>query len=140
MIGRVVSVKMKNTAVILVEYVKTHPLYKKSYTQSKKFFAHDTLGVSLGDIVEIISVKPVSKNKHFKVLKVIGRDIEEIVNEQLQEQAEKAIGEVMPEEEETKELSDVSTKQSLPSGEGQTEEVKEKPKRVSKKRKEKSES
>lgn len=99
MIGRVVSVKMKNTVVVLVEYVKTHPLYKKSYTQSKKFLVDDVLGVSLGDVVEIVSTRPISKNKHFKTLKVVGRDIKEIVDKKLQEQAQKDIGEVMPEEE-----------------------------------------
>lgn len=99
MIGRVVSVKMKNTVVVLVEYLKTHPLYKKTYLQSKKFLVDDALAVSLGDMVEIVPTRPVSKNKHFKVAKVIGRDITGVVGEQLKKQAEEVIAEVMPGEE-----------------------------------------
>ena len=100
MVGRVVSTKMKNTVVVLVEYVKTHPLYKKTYLQTKKFLVDDVLGVRVGDVVEIASIKPVSKNKHFKVAKVVGRDITEVVSEQLKEQAQELIAEVMPEEKE----------------------------------------
>lgn len=98
MVGRVVSTKMKNTVVVLVEYVKTHPLYKKTYLQSKKFLADDGLGVKLGDIVAIVQTKPISKNKHFKVSEVLGKDIAKVVSEQLKEQAAGVIAEVMPEE------------------------------------------
>ena len=104
MTGRVVSVKMKNTIVVLVEYTKTHPLYKKTYLQSKKFLVDDQLGVSLGDIVKIVSTKPISKRKHFKVEKIIGRDIEQIVGEELQQQVAKVIEEVMPVEKDDERL------------------------------------
>ena len=87
MVGRVVSVKMNNTVVALVERVKTHPLYKKSYKSSKKYLVDDSLGVKLGDIIEMQSIRPLSKNKHFKVLKVVGRNIEEIVEEELKQEA-----------------------------------------------------
>lgn len=95
--GRVVSVKPQKTAVVLVERIKTHPLYQKSYRRSKKYLAHDEIGVTPGDVVEIVMVRPISKNKHFKVVRVVGRDIEAIVSEQLQEEAEAEIAEVMPE-------------------------------------------
>lgn len=100
MIGRVVSVKMAKTAVVLVESRKTHPLYKKSYKSSKRYLVDDQLGVKLGDIVDVQKIRPVSKNKHWKVLKVIGRNIEEIVEEELKETAAEAMAEVMPEEKE----------------------------------------
>lgn len=100
MIGRVVSIKMNNTAVVLVTGTKKHPLYKKTYTHSKKFLADDLLKTKLGDIVEIVETKPISKRKFWKVSKVVGRDITEIVEEELKEQAAEDIAEVLPEEEE----------------------------------------
>lgn len=101
--GRVVSVKIPTTVTILTVRRRVHPLYHKAFTRSKKYLVHDELGVSLGDIVDIIKVRPISKNKHFKVLKVIGKDIEAVVSKQLQEEAAEAIAEVIPEEKEIEE-------------------------------------
>ncbi len=98
MTGRVVSVKMQKSAVVLVESKKTHPLYKKSYAWSKKYIVDDPIGVVLGDLVEIIKIRPMSKNKHFRISKVLGKDFVAIAEEQLKESAEEAIEEVMPEE------------------------------------------
>src|SRR6185369_9778132 len=94
--GRVVSIKNKNTATVLVTGRKTHPLYKKTYVFSKKFLVEDQLGVTLGQIVEIIPTKPISKRKFWKVTKVVGRDIEAIVDEQLKEQAAEVMAEAVP--------------------------------------------
>lgn len=99
MTGRVVSTKMKNTATVLVERVATHPLYKKTYVQSKRFLVDDSHGVKLGDIVEIVKVRPISKNKHWKIVKVLGKNFAEIAEEHLKEKAEQAISEVMPQPE-----------------------------------------
>lgn len=98
MIGRVVSVKSKNTVTILVERIAKHPLYKKTYRQSKKYLADDSIGVKLGDIVDFINCKPISKRKSFKITKVLGKNFAEIAEEHLKEKAEQAISEVMPEE------------------------------------------
>jgi small subunit ribosomal protein S17 len=95
--GRVTSVKNKQTATVLVTASKTHPLYKKSYTFSKKYLVHDELGVSMGDLVEIIQTRPISKMKRWKIEKVVGRSIKEMVAEELKEKAEEAIDEVIPE-------------------------------------------
>lgn len=95
--GRVTSVKVPQTVTVLVEWQKTHPLYKKTFKKSKKYLVHDDLKVSLGDVVEIVKVKPISKNKHFKVVKVVGQEIKVIIAEQLKEEAAEAIAEVMPE-------------------------------------------
>lgn len=111
MTGRVVSTKMKNTATVLVERVATHPLYKKTYVQSKRFLVDDSHGVKLGDIVEIVKVRPISKNKHWKIVKVLGKNFAEIAEEHLKEKAEQAISEVMPEEKEIEELSSVVSPQ-----------------------------
>lgn len=96
--GRVVSAKLLKTATVLVERIKTHPLYKKSYKQSKKYLVHDELGVKPGDLVEISQIRPMSKNKHYQIVKVVGKDIEAIVIEELKEQALEEIARVMPEE------------------------------------------
>lgn len=100
MIGRVVSVKTKNTVVVLVEGIKTHPLYKKSFLRSKRYLVDDPVGVKLGDLVEVNKIKPISKLKHWKIEKVVGRNIEEIVEEELKEKAAEVVAEVMPEKEE----------------------------------------
>ena len=107
MIGRVISVKMKNTATVLVTGRVTHPLYKKTYARSKKYLVDDLLKTKPGDIVEIEKVAPISKRKHWRIVKVIGRDIEAIVEKELKEKAAADIEEVMPEEK-TEELSVVS--------------------------------
>ncbi|OGE19001.1 30S ribosomal protein S17 [Candidatus Daviesbacteria bacterium RIFCSPLOWO2_02_FULL_41_8] len=98
MIGRVVSTKMKNTAVVLVERTAKHPLYKKTFIRTKKYPVEADGSIKDGDIVEIMKIKPISKNKHWKVVKVIGADLAAINKEQLKVAAEEAIAEVMPEE------------------------------------------
>jgi small subunit ribosomal protein S17 len=96
--GRVISAKSQKTATVLIEGRKTHKLYGKSYKQSKRYLVLDELGVSEGDIVEIMKCKPVSKNKHYKITDILGRSIEAMVNEELKEGVSEAIAEVMPEE------------------------------------------
>ena len=98
MIGRVVSTKLKNTATVLVERIAMHPLYKKTFTRTKKYLVDDLIGVKDGDIVEIIKCKPISKNKHWKVTKVVGKNLAEIVEAEQKKKAAEVIAEVMPEE------------------------------------------
>ena len=98
MIGRVVSTKMNNTVTVLVERMAKHPLYKKTFVQTKKYLVDDSIGVKMGDMVEIIKVRPISKNKHWRIIKVVGKNLEAIIEEKLKTEAEKIIAEVMPEE------------------------------------------
>lgn len=98
MIGRVVSTKMNNTVTVLVERMAKHPLYKKTFVQTKKYLVDDLIGVKMGDMVEIIKVRPISKNKHWRITKVVGKNLEAIIEEKLKTEAEKIIAEVMPEE------------------------------------------
>lgn len=98
--GLVVSTKLPKTVTVIVERSKMHPLYHKAFKQSQRYLVHDELGVKEGDLVNIGQVKPISKNKHFKVLNVVGQDIAAIVSEQLKEEAAEAIAQVMPEEKE----------------------------------------
>ncbi len=69
LVGNVVSTKMAKTVVVEVRTRKRHPKYHKSYTVSKRIKAHVEDGAyGVGDKVSIISVKPISKDKRFKVV------------------------------------------------------------------------
>lgn len=72
-IGKVVSTKMANTALVKIERLVTHPIYKKRIKRVKNLKAHDTLGVKEGDKVKIVSSRPYSKDKHFKIVEVLGK-------------------------------------------------------------------
>lgn len=109
MIGRVVSNKSKDTAVVIVESRKVHPLYKKSFARSKKFLVDDAFGVSMGDMVVIEKCKPISKMKHWKIVQVVGQNLEEITSDKLKAGAEKIIAEVMPEEKPEEEKAEIVT-------------------------------
>jgi len=67
--GTVVSNKMKDTIVVSVERYEKHPKYEKFIKRRKKFKAHDAGNTkSVGDKVEIVESKPISKDKHFRVI------------------------------------------------------------------------
>ncbi|MFA5770786.1 MAG: 30S ribosomal protein S17 [Patescibacteria group bacterium] len=72
LIGKVVSTKMINTVVVLVERKFRHPVYHKVIIRHKKFKAHnEKLELQMGDVVKIEETKPISKDKHFKVIEKI---------------------------------------------------------------------
>lgn len=67
-IGTVVSDKTDKTVVVVVERVKTHRLYKKKYNVTKRYKAHDAENsYKTGDVVEIVSCRPISKEKKYTV-------------------------------------------------------------------------
>ncbi len=67
--GVVVSDKMDKTVVVKIDVRKRHPKYKKTYTVSKRFKAHDEANeYHVGDKVVIESTRPISKEKKFKVI------------------------------------------------------------------------
>lgn len=71
LVGIVVSDKMNKTVVVEVERTKTHPVYKKQYRVSKKYKAHDEKNeFKIGDEVQIIEIRPMSKTKTWRVEKV----------------------------------------------------------------------
>ena len=73
-IGTVSSSKVDKTIVVTVRERKTHPLYRKQYTVSKKFMAHDENNeANVGDTVQIVETRPISKRKSHKLLTVIER-------------------------------------------------------------------
>lgn len=74
MIGLVVSDKMDKTVVVLVTSKKKHPIYGKYITFTKKYKAHDEKNdAKVGDTVEIIETRPLSKDKYFRVLRIVER-------------------------------------------------------------------
>lgn len=67
--GTVVSDSMDKTIVVSVETYKTHPKYLKKYRSTKKYKVHDEENkYKVGDAVEIIACRPMSKDKSYKVL------------------------------------------------------------------------
>ena len=67
--GTVVSDKMKDTIVVSVERYEKHPKYEKFIKRRKNFKAHDAGNTrKIGEKVDIIETKPISKDKHFKVV------------------------------------------------------------------------
>lgn len=71
-IGKVVSDKMDKTVVVAVERLVQHPLYKKSVKNTVKFKAHDENNEShIGDTVEIMETRPLSKDKRWRVVEII---------------------------------------------------------------------
>ena len=73
--GVVVSNKMDKTVVVKVERKFLHPLYKRTVKRHKKYAAHyeGAEGLNIGDKVEIISCRPLSKTKCWRVGKIIER-------------------------------------------------------------------
>ncbi len=72
--GVVVSDKGDKTVSVKVTRRFTHPLYGKVVTRSAKYAAHDESNeFRLGDTVEILSVRPISKTKSWKVTKLVER-------------------------------------------------------------------
>ena len=67
--GEVVSDKMNKTVVVKVGRMKKHPKYKKYYSVTQKFKAHDEGGVyKTGDRVLIKETRPMSKEKRWTVV------------------------------------------------------------------------
>lgn len=70
--GQVVSDKMTGTVVVSVNRVKTHPVYKKKFTVSRKYKVNDPENsCKVGDSVDIVPTRPVSKDKHYMILRKI---------------------------------------------------------------------
>lgn len=67
--GVVVSDKMNKTVVVAVTTYKKHPKYQKYYKTTKRYKAHDENNqFKVGDKVQIISTRPLSKDKTFEVI------------------------------------------------------------------------
>ncbi|MDB6080892.1 MAG: rpsQ [Chlamydiia bacterium] len=70
--GVVVSNKMQKTVVVKVERKFRHPQYDKVIVRAKKYYAHDTSdAIQIGDVVEIMETRPLSKLKRWRVTQVV---------------------------------------------------------------------
>jgi len=68
--GTVVASKMQDTCTVAVERYVMHPKYKKFMRKTKKFLVHDAGNTAkVGQKVEIKETRPISKRKHFELVK-----------------------------------------------------------------------
>lgn len=72
LIGKIISDKMQNTKTVGIDIKKHHPIYKRSFIVTTKIKAHDAKNeFVLGDMVEIIETRPISKDKSWKISRKI---------------------------------------------------------------------
>lgn len=73
-IGVVSSDKMQKTIVVTISNLVRHPVYGRFQKQAKKFKAHDEANdAHIGDTVEIMETRPLSKDKNWRLTRVIER-------------------------------------------------------------------
>lgn len=73
-VGTVVSDKMDKTVVVAVKGTYVHPLYHRYVNRTKRFAAHDEANeCHVGDKVEIISCRPLSRTKRWRVTEILER-------------------------------------------------------------------
>lgn len=71
-VGEVVSNVMDKTIVVKIEQRTKHPVYKKFIVRSKKLYAHDENNeCGIGDKVEIMETRPLSKNKRWRLVSIV---------------------------------------------------------------------
>lgn len=69
--GVVASNKMEKTVVVRLEQTGQHPLYGKTVRSSNRVKAHDEHGCDIGDTVEIMETRPLSKDKRWRVTRIV---------------------------------------------------------------------
>jgi small subunit ribosomal protein S17 len=73
--GKVTSAKMEKTIVVEVQRLVQHPKYRRVVRISKKFYAHDeTRQAKTGDTVRIVSSRPLSKLKRWRLKEILTRN------------------------------------------------------------------
>jgi small subunit ribosomal protein S17 len=73
MIGVVRSNKMTKTVVVEISRTFRHPIYKKVVYASKRVKAHDEFGCQIGDQVQIVETRPLSRDKRWAVESIVKR-------------------------------------------------------------------
>ena len=72
--GTVISSAMDKTVVVEVVSIKAHPVYKKRYRTTKKYYVHDEENqCNPGDKISISETRPLSKTKRWRVLDIVER-------------------------------------------------------------------
>lgn len=69
--GKVISNKTPQGVTVAVERSVKHPLYKKLVRKTSKIRAHDEFKCQIGDTVDIVEIRPLSKSIFWKVLKKV---------------------------------------------------------------------
>ncbi|HET6455662.1 MAG TPA: 30S ribosomal protein S17 [Armatimonadota bacterium] len=70
--GRVISDKMDKTVIVAIENKVRHPLYGRIIRRTMKFKVHDeSNNIGVGDLVEIMETRPISREKRWRVSRVI---------------------------------------------------------------------
>jgi len=83
-IGTVVSDKMQKTIVVKINTLSKHAKYDRIMKQSNKFKVHDEKGIAKsGDVVKIEETRPLSKDKHFRLIEVVKKAA--VVHHQIKE-------------------------------------------------------
>ncbi|PKN91862.1 MAG: 30S ribosomal protein S17 [Chloroflexi bacterium HGW-Chloroflexi-6] len=72
--GVVTSNKMQKTVVVEIKRTFRHPLYRKVVHLSKRVKAHDEIGCQVGDQVQIVESRPISREKHWVVEAIVKRE------------------------------------------------------------------
>ena len=73
-VGRVVSNKMDKTVIVSVDKTVTHRLYHRALKRTSTFAAHDEENrCNVGDVVEIVSSRPLSRTKRWRVREILQR-------------------------------------------------------------------
>ena len=75
MTGVVTSNKMTKTVVVEISRRFRHPLYRKVVHSSKRVKAHDEIGCQIGDQVQIVESRPMSRDKRWVVESVLKREV-----------------------------------------------------------------
>jgi small subunit ribosomal protein S17 len=79
--GVVTSNKMMKTVTVEITRTYRHPIYKKVVHLSKRVKAHDELGCAIGDQVQIVETRPLSKEKHWVVESILKKAIAPVETE-----------------------------------------------------------
>ena len=94
LVGIVSSASRDKNITVSITNRETHPLYRKQYTKTRKYTAHDEKNeANLGDKVEIESCRPLSKTKSYKLVRVLEKskgsvELKEDVNNVLEEKSD----------------------------------------------------
>lgn len=69
--GVVVSDKMQKTVVVEMSRQVQHPVYLKTVKRTSRLKAHDEIGCDVGDIVEVMETRPLSREKCWRVVRIL---------------------------------------------------------------------
>ena len=69
--GKIISDKMNKAAVVEINFVRVHPLYKKRMNLKRKLHVQNEVGAKAGDRVRVVECRPISKTISYKIMEVL---------------------------------------------------------------------